>query len=114
MQDVILFTHQNTVVNNFVSWTLDNYAGQAALPITNDHFYELPKGQLLHAVAIIPTTDITLSIGSSPGAADIQPAIFVKANEPLLTTIGRYAAFAPVKIFFTGIDSDALVTFFKF
>lgn len=113
MQEVILFTHPETIVHNFVGWTLENYAPAADLIVSTDHVYSITKGVLLHAMAVVPTTDITLSVGTAPGIDDIQPPIKLKANEPFITTIGRYAAFEPINIYFTGIDTDALVKFFK-
>ncbi|MFB6453708.1 hypothetical protein ACE38W_00430 [Chitinophaga sp. Hz27] len=112
MQNVILFTHSKTIVNNFVGWTLGNYAPGANLPLSTDHFFTLPAGQLLHAIAITPSSDIVLSIGSTPGAADIQPDIELKANESFLTMIGKFSAFSDLQIFFNGISQDALVKFF--
>ncbi|SEW01801.1 hypothetical protein SAMN05428988_1300 [Chitinophaga sp. YR573] len=73
--------------------------------------YVIIAGRLLEKIVVIPTTDITLSIGNLIGEDDIQPGVIFPGGEAAIIYIDAYAS-VDRHIYFTGIDSETTIKFY--
>jgi hypothetical protein len=97
---------------DLLQFVIDTYNGAENIPVIADGSYIIKAGYLLEVIVIIPSGDITLKIGTTPGGEEIQPAEFLAANQPFVTTINTYAV-NDKTIYFTGITADTVMKMYK-
>lgn len=74
--------------------------------------YTIPAGRLLDKIVVIPTADVTFSIGTSPGGQNIQPPLLYTGGNAEVLVLALYANGADRIIYFTGINSNTTLKFY--
>ncbi|WP_212006508.1 hypothetical protein [Chitinophaga sp. HK235] len=79
---------------------------------TTDSAYGIRNNSLLEKIAVMPATDITLSIGSSAGDKDILDNLLLIGGKANVIQLDQYAYNAEKKLFFSGITAKTVIRFY--
>lgn len=87
-------------------------AGKESIDQAQDFSYQVPEGMILEKVLIVPTANLSLSIGTSDGGQEITPEQVYPANQPSIINLDWYAL-TNTDIYFTGVSAQTKFVFYK-
>lgn len=85
--------------------------GTTSQSFNADGSFQIPDGQLIKSIAVIPTAAINFSIGYTNNGQEILPASPLVANKGNIFTLDIYAN-GPTTIYLNGITAPVVIKFY--
>ncbi|RAJ75543.1 hypothetical protein CLV59_109157 [Chitinophaga dinghuensis] len=116
ISDAIDLNQNDTLATSAAVFKLASKIGNNTIEeqtFTTNGRYVLRLGDLLEKIVVIPTADISLSIGTVSGGNDILDALPLSGNAGNVISLDLFAASTDKDVYFSGIAGSVQIRYYK-